>query len=89
MTSHEDERPVAEREDALQSAVLGTVVLAHPGQYSVDELVRELTEQPDEFAERDAILNAVRDLAAAGLVHRHGPFVFATRAAARGDELRL
>ena len=81
-----DERSVAEREDTLQGAVLGLLVLAHPGQFSVEELAREMTERPDEFSERDAIDNAIRDLAGAGLIHRHGPFVFATRAAVRFDE---
>jgi predicted oxidoreductase len=38
-----------------------------------------MIERPDEFAERDAVLNALRDLARAGLVHRHGPFAFAVR----------
>jgi hypothetical protein len=44
-----------------------------------------MTERPDEFAERDAVLNALRDLARAGLVHRHGPFAFATRYKRAGD----
>jgi hypothetical protein len=48
-----------------------------------------MTERPDEFAERDAVLNALRDLARAGLVHRHGPFAFATRAAVRYGELAI
>jgi hypothetical protein len=84
-----DKMTVAEREDTLQGAVLGVLVLAHPGQFSVEELVRELTDRPDEFSQRDAIDNAIRDLAGAGLIHRHGPFVFATRAAVRFDELRI
>jgi Fe2+ or Zn2+ uptake regulation protein len=84
-----DERSVAEREDTLQGAVLALLVLAHPGQFSIEELVRELTDRPDEFSERDAIDNALRDLAGAGLVHRHGSFVFATRAAVHFDELRI
>jgi hypothetical protein len=48
-----------------------------------------MTDRPDDFARRDAIDNAVRDLVGAGLVHRHGPFVFAARAAVRFDELRF
>jgi hypothetical protein len=84
-----DERSVAEREDTLQGAVLALLVLAHPGQFSIEELVRELTDRPDEFSERDAIDNALRDLAGAGLVHRDGSFVFATRAAVHFDELRI
>jgi hypothetical protein len=85
----DDERSVAERKDALQEAVLGLLLLAHPGQRSVEEIVREATERPDEFAARDAVLNAIRDLAGAGLAHRRGAFVFATRAAVRFDELRI
>ena len=84
-----NERSVAEREDTLQGTVLGLLVLAHPGQFSVEELVREMTERPDEFSQRDAIDDALRDLAGAGLIHRHGLFVFATRAAVRFDELRI
>jgi Fe2+ or Zn2+ uptake regulation protein len=68
---------------------LGTLLLAYSVQYSAEELVREMTERPDEFAERDAVLNALRDLARAGLVHRHGPFAFATRAAVRYHELEI
>jgi hypothetical protein len=30
----------------------------------------------------------VRNLAAAGLMHRHGPFLFVSRAAVRFDELK-
>ena len=65
------------------------LVIAHPGQYSVEEVVREMTDRPDEFSARDAIDNAIRDLVGAGLLHRHGAFVFATRAAVRFDELRI
>ena len=61
---------------------------AHPGQRSVEEVIREMTDRPDEFSARDAIDNAIRDLVGAGLLHRHGPFVFATHAAVRFDELR-
>ena len=68
---------------------LGTLLLAYSGQYSAEELVREMTERPDEFSQRDAVDNALRDLAGAGLIHRHGLFVFATRAAVRFDELRI
>ena len=66
MTHHHDDQTVAERDDALQSAILGTLLLAYPGLYSVEELVRDMTERPDEFAERDAVLNALRDPLAPG-----------------------
>jgi hypothetical protein len=75
-------------DDRDAAATLTALLLAHPGQRSTDELIRELAEDLDRFAERDRIENAIRDLVRAGLAHRHGRFVFATRAAARFDELR-
>jgi len=36
-----------------------------------------------DFTDQDADVQAIRDLTGAGLIHRHGPFVFATRAAVR------
>jgi hypothetical protein len=73
--------------DLASHAVLTALLNAHPAQRSTDELIRELTVNPEDFAERDRIENAIRDLVGAGLVHRHGPFVFAARAAVRFDEL--
>jgi hypothetical protein len=73
--------------DLAAHAVLTALLAAHPAQRSSDELVRELTDHPDDFGERDRIENATRDLVGAGLAHRHGNFIFATRAAVRFDEL--
>jgi Fe2+ or Zn2+ uptake regulation protein len=84
-----DDRPVAEREDMAQQAVLAILLEAHPGQRSVEEVIREMTDRPDDFAARDTVDNAIRDLVGAGLLHRHGAFVFATHAAVRFDELRI
>ena len=80
--------PPSHEEDLAQQAILAIMLDAHPAQRSIDEIVRELTDRPEEFAERDRIENAIRDLVGAGLLHRHGPFVFTTRAAVRFDELR-
>ena len=90
--SCQDNRSRVKQEDELvQQAVLGILVHIYPAQRSVEELVREMTaDQPaDEFSPRDQVENAIRDLVAAGLVHRHEPFVFATRAAVRADELKI
>lgn len=84
-----DDRPVAQREDMAQQAVLAILLEAHPGQRSVEEVIREMTDRPDDFAARDAVDNAIRDLVGAGLLHRHGAFVFATHAAVRFDELHI
>jgi hypothetical protein len=72
-----------------EQAVLALLLHAYPALLSLDEVIRALTADcPDEFGPRNGIENAVRDLVAAGLVHRHGAFVFASRAAVRGDELQ-
>jgi hypothetical protein len=80
--------PPDHEDDLAQQAVLTILLDAHPAQRSTEEVVRALTDHPDEFAERDRIENAIRDLVGAGLLHRHGPFVFASRAAVRFDELK-
>jgi len=80
--------PPSHEEDLAQQAILAIMLDAHPAQRSIDEIVRELTDRPDEFGERDRIENAIRDLVGAGLLHRHGPFVFATHAAVRLNELK-
>jgi hypothetical protein len=87
--SADDDRPRAGEHELAQQGVLAILLEAHPGQYSMAEVVREMTDRPDEFAPRDRVESAIRDLVGAGLVHRHGQFVFATRAAVRFDELRI
>ena len=79
--------PPTHPEELAQQSVLAILLDAYPAQRSIDEVVREMTDRPDDFGARDTIENAVRDLVGAGLLHRHGPFVFATRAAVRFDEL--
>jgi hypothetical protein len=88
MTSCPRARAATDEEQAEQ-AVLALLLEVHPAHLSLDEVVRELTDRPDDFAPRDRVNNAVRDLVAAGLVHRHGAFVFATRAAVRFEDLRI
>jgi hypothetical protein len=76
-------------EEKAEQAVLALLLHTHPALLSLDEVIRALTaDHPDEFGPRDDYENAVRELVAAGLAHRHGAFVFATRAAVRGDELQ-
>jgi hypothetical protein len=76
-------------QDLAEQGLLGLLLEAHPGLRSVDEILREMTDDSEEFAERDRIENAIRDLVRVGLAHRHGRFVFATHAAVRADELSL
>jgi hypothetical protein len=88
MTRCPDVGPASDEEKAEQ-AVLALLLEVHPAHLSLDEVVRELTDRPEDFAPRDRVNNAVRDLVAAGLLHRHGAFVFASRAAVRFEELRI
>jgi hypothetical protein len=75
-------------EDAtVESAVLLRLIVLHPAQITFEELLREIAVDPEDFAERDAVERAVRDLAAAGLAHRNDEFVVPSRAALRFDEL--
>jgi hypothetical protein len=76
----------------IEAAVLRQLLALHPVQLTVDELVRELAGEGTEeggadFALRDAVERAVRELGAAGLGHRSGEMVVPSRAALRFDEL--
>jgi hypothetical protein len=73
-TPDEEELAEAERDDNVLA-----LLFSSPYPWSVAELAREL---PDPFAE-----DRVGRLASAGLVHRHGDFVFPTRTARRAREL--
>ncbi|MGC1850823.1 MAG: hypothetical protein WA687_00110 [Solirubrobacterales bacterium] len=83
---NETRKPV-EDDTAIEAAVLRQLLALHPVQLTVDDLVREIAGEPDEFAPKDAVERAVRELSAAGLAHRSGDVVIPTRAALRLDEL--
>lgn len=79
-----------QEDDALEAAVLRLVLEFHPDALTKDELLREITQGGStEFSEVDANERAVRDLAAAGLLHPLGDegFVRPTRPALRFFEL--
>jgi hypothetical protein len=77
----------SEEDDVVETAVLQQLLFLHPAQLSLEELQRELADDEDGFDQRDAVERAVRDLAAAGLLHRNGALLAPTRAALRFDEL--
>lgn len=87
MNEMDDIRTPAEEDARTEAAVLRWLLALHPVQITFDELLREVCEEPEDFAQRDAIDRAVHDLATAGLVHRNGEFVVPSRAALRFDEL--
>jgi len=81
----ENIRSTAREDAARESAVLQLVLALHPTAVTLEELARELGE--DTSGGREDVERAVRDLAAAGLLHRSQSLVLPTRAALRFDEL--
>jgi hypothetical protein len=82
-----DHRSSAAGDELVESAVLRQLLVLHPAQVTIEELITDVAADADEFAERDAIERAVRELARAGLVHRNGEFAIPSRAALRFSEL--
>jgi hypothetical protein len=80
-------RTTAAEDAATESAVLLQVLDLHPTQVTVAELVRDVGGEGAGFAERDAVERAVRELVAAGLLHRRAEFALPTRAALRFSQL--
>ena len=87
MTDREQDRGNDEEDARCEALVLRRALDLHPAQASIEELARDVGEDPAEFAGRDAVERAVHDLARAGLMHRSGEFAFPTLAALRFDEL--
>ncbi len=84
----EDIAKLVEEDAKIEAAVLRQLLALHPVQLTLDELVRELGgEEEAGFALKDAVERAVRELSAAGLVHRSGEVVLPSRAALRFEEL--
>jgi hypothetical protein len=75
----------------LKQAVLGLLLDDQRSLWSLSELDRYLAPSDEtrsgEEPSRARVEDAVADLYAAGLLHRIGGFVFATRAAAAAQEL--
>lgn len=80
-------RGTREEDDALEAALLARLLDLHPATLTAAELRREMLEHPDDFAQRDALARAVRDLAAAGLLNLADDLVVPSRAAVRFKEL--
>ena len=78
-------------EDSFDEALLGLLIDDHPGLWSVAELSRSLTSSAQTAASGEVETcdteDAIERLYAAGLVHRVGGFVFATRAAHTAQRL--
>jgi hypothetical protein len=69
-----------------ERAILVHVVETYPETLRLSDLLRELSD-PGDFARRDAIERAVRELAKGGLMYRCEGAVLPTRTALRAYEL--
>lgn len=83
-----DELGPAERDDRLQMAVLGHLLLAYPAPFTLEEIATALNEPfESSFQATDGIQRAVRDLVCAGLLQTCGGSVLPTRATFRFSQL--
>lgn len=64
-----------------QGAVLAHIIDVHPTSLRLLDLILELADDPADFAERDRIERATRDLVRVGLLFRCEDVVLPTRAA--------
>jgi hypothetical protein len=87
MNKSEASRTTWTEDEGVESAVLQQLLDLHPTHLTLAELRREMGSERGDFAERDAVERAVRELIAAGLLHGGGEFVVPTRAAIRCSEL--
>jgi len=79
-----DSSVISEQDRQAEGAILGLLLDFEAGSlWSVEEIVRELS------ASRIEVVDGLASLQAAGLIHRCGDFVFATRAASRFDRLEM
>jgi hypothetical protein len=75
---------MAEQERQAEGAILTLLLNFEAGSlWSVEELIRQLS------SPRLEVIDGLASLHAAGLIHRMGDYVFATRAASTFDQLEL
>jgi hypothetical protein len=87
MDETDQTRTPAEEDARAEATVLRWLLALHPILVTFEELLRDVCEEPEDFAERDGLERAVRELSTAGLLHRNGDLLVPTRAALRFDEL--
>lgn len=76
--------------NTITRAILSLLVATEPTLWSTDELAREMQSAAGAATGTDnhhEVQTAIDTLRGAGLIHTHGTFAFATRAAVRAAEL--
>jgi hypothetical protein len=82
------EPPSPQAQDLRDQAVVLTQVLTNwPIHLTLDDVLHEIVADPDNFAERDQVERAVRDLVGVGLCLRSDAAVLPTRAALHFEQL--
>jgi hypothetical protein len=87
MADRRQNRTASAEDATIEAAVLRQLLALHPIQLTLAELVREIVGESTEFAQRDAVERAVRQLTASGLINHSGDVVLPSRAALRFYEL--
>ena len=75
------DKATADNPADYEGMVLRHVLAEQATIFRLCDLVRELARDPRQFAERDGVEQAVRDLTRVGLLHRQGECVLPTPAA--------
>jgi hypothetical protein len=83
---YDPKAPTADDEN-VQSTILQHLIDLYPAQLTITEVVRELTVASTDFSVVDQVERAICKLIRAGLIHRHGDFLFPTRAAVLSHEI--
>lgn len=87
MAETDDIRAPAAADAGAEAAILRLLLALQPAALTVGELQLEVAGEGHDFVRRDEFERALRDLAAAGLLHRRGDLVLPSRAAQRFDQL--
>ena len=88
MAHGSSDRPSNEAQDLRdQGSALIHVLTLYPTHLRLSELIQEVSAGAADFAQRDAIERAVRDLTGVGLLFRSDGLVLPTRAALRFNEI--
>jgi hypothetical protein len=88
MAANKEDQTNEDEDTRVESALLQRVLDLHPTRVTADEMVRDLAGEEADFAARDSVERAIRELTGAGLLHRTDDgFVTPTRAAIHFGEL--
>jgi hypothetical protein len=77
----------AREDEIIEQAILTQVLVLHPAQLTILELALKMEADCEDFAQKDAVERAVRELSRDGLLACDCRRIWPTRAALRFEEL--